>query len=415
MKSWPSPRVPALTPTGLMPRFFDARTNSVQEFVPHDPQCARLYVCGITPYDSTHMGHAMTYNTADLMRRIVADSGIRTLLSQNVTDVDDPLFERASRDRVDWQWLANDQVELFRSDMATLRILAPTHFESVSEAIDRIISAVNALREREIAYPVANPDGSQDWYHDMSRAPGFGATERLGREQALQLFAERGGDPEREGKRDPLDPLVWRAERPGEPAWDGHELGRGRPGWHVECVVIADGGGGLPIDLQIGGNDLIFPHHEGSHAHAVGLGYREFSRLYAHVGMVAYEGEKMSKSLGNLVFVSKLTAAGVDPRAIRLTLMSQHYREGWEWTDVLLARAQERLATYVEAAASSRDDAAVVEQIRAALRDDLDTPRVLALLDEWAADGGGHTVPAACDALVGLNVDAAVQETPAGF
>lgn len=404
MKSWPSPSVPTLAPTGRMPRFYDARTGAVQEFLPHDPHCAHLYVCGITPYDSTHMGHAMTYHTADLMRRIVADSGIRTLFSQNVTDVDDPLFERANRDGVDWKWLANDQVELFRSDMATLRILPPTHFESVSEAMERIIDAVNSLREREIAYPVTNPDGSHDWYHDMSKASGFGATERLGRERALQLFGERGGDPDRGGKRDPLDPVVWRARRPGEPAWDGRELGHGRPGWHVECVVIADGGGSLPIDLQIGGNDLIFPHHEGSHAHAVGLGYPEFSRLYSHVGMVAYEGEKMSKSLGNLVFVSKLTAAGVDPRAIRLTLMSHHYREGWEWTDTLLARAHDRLTRYTEAAYSDRDDSAVVEKMREALRDDLDTPRVLALLDEWAADGGGKTLPAACDALTGIRL-----------
>ncbi len=404
MKSWKSPQVPALAPSHLMPSFYDSRTETVREFVPLVPGRAQLYVCGITPYDSTHMGHAMTYHVADLMRRIVADSGIDTRFAQNVTDVDDPLFERANRDGVDWRWLADDQVQLFRSDMETLRVLAPTHFESVSEAMDRIIDAVNVLRERGVAYPVTNDDGSRDWYHDLSAAPGFGAAERMSRDEALATFAERGGDPERVGKRDPLDPLVWRARRPGEPSWDGGALGEGRPGWHVECVVIAGGELSLPIDLQIGGNDLIFPHHEGSHAHAVGLGKPEFARLYAHVGMVAYEGQKMSKSLGNLVFVSKLTEAGVDPRAIRLVLMAHHYREGWEWTDGLLAEAEARLAAYESAAASDRDDSTVVEDMRAALRNDLDTPALLKILDDWAQNGGGRCVPDALDALTGVSL-----------
>lgn len=403
MKSWPSPPVPPLAPSGQWPRLFDTRTGSVQDFAPHDPDRATLYVCGITPYDSTHMGHAMTYHAADLMRRIVADAGVPTLLAENVTDVDDPLFERAARDGVDWQWLAEDQVALFRSDMEALRILAPDHFESVSEAMPRIICMVDQLRERGVAYPVLNGDGTSDWYQDMSRAGGFGGDAMVGAD-AEAVFAERGGDPERPGKRDPLDPLVWKAERPGEPAWDGGVLGRGRPGWHVECVAIADGGLGLPIDLQIGGDDLIFPHHEGSHAHARGLGYDEFARLYCHVGMVAYEGEKMSKSLGNLVFVSRLTARGVDAMAIRLVLMAHHYRTAWEWTDDALARANDRLATYRAAAFSTRDDEAEVEAVRAALREDLDTPRVLEILDAWAEAGGGRGMAPALDALTGITL-----------
>lgn len=405
MHSWDTHVVPALEPSGIFPQFFDTRTGSLQTFTPHDSQVARIYVCGITPYDSTHMGHAMTYHTADLMRRIVADSGVETLFAQNVTDVDDPLFERAGRDNVDWQWLAEEQTNLFRSDMQALRVLPPTHFESVSEAMPRIIAMVHALRTRAIAYPVSNPDGSCDWYHDLSQAPGYGAAEAMGREQAVVTFGERGGDPERPGKRDALDPLLWKAERPGEPAWDGGELGRGRPGWHVECVAIAQEGlGGLPIDLQIGGNDLVFPHHEGSHAHAVGLGHREFASLYSHVGMVAYEGEKMSKSLGNLVFVSRLTAEGTDPRAIRLALMAHHYREGWEWTSELLDEAKRRLHKYKAASKGSADDSAQVELVREALRNDLDTSAVLRVLDEWAAAGGGRFIPRALDALTGIKL-----------
>lgn len=386
MKTWPAPTVPPIPPSGIMPSFFDTRRQQVRELPLRTDGVATVYVCGITPYDSTHMGHAMTYHAADLMRRVLLDAGVQVRFAENVTDVDDPLFERAARDGIAWQDLAAREVQRFSADMTALRILPPDHFQSVSEAMAEIVRTVNELLERGVLYPVPNEVGTNDWYQEYALTGGSGIVEQMDPARARELFAERGGDPERAGKKNPLDPLVWRAERDGEPAWDGGALGPGRPGWHVECAVIADSElGGLPIDLQIGGSDLIFPHHEMGHVHALGLGHSDFATLWAHAGMVAYQGTKMSKSLGNLVFISRLRDDGVEPAAIRLALLSHHYRSDWEWTPKVLTEAQERLAGYRRALADLPVDAATADAIRAAIRNDLDTPSALAALDQWAA------------------------------
>ncbi|GAB2543290.1 cysteine--1-D-myo-inosityl 2-amino-2-deoxy-alpha-D-glucopyranoside ligase [Brachybacterium huguangmaarense] len=386
MKSWPAPDLPLLPPDPEPVRLHDDRSGEVREVRPLEPGTARLYVCGITPYDSTHLGHAFTYHAADLMRRALLDTGVRVLLAENVTDVDDPLFERADRDGVDWRALAADQSALFAGDMEALRILPPDTYLSVSDAMDEIIGTVDGLVERGAAYQVPSPGAAtDDWYQDVDASGRLGDVSGWTREQMAEVFADRGGDPDRAGKRDPFDPLLWRAAREGEPSWDGGpRLGRGRPGWHVECVSIAQEAFGLPFDVQTGGSDLVFPHHDMSASHAAGLG-EDFATLYPHAGMVAYQGTKMSKSLGNLVFVSRLVSAGEDPMAIRLVLMDHHYRDDWEWTDAELARGRERLAAYRRAAAApTAEDAATVASLRAALRDDLDTPRALAVLDAWA-------------------------------
>ena len=381
---------------------------------PLTPGRARLYVCGITPYDSTHLGHASTYHAADLMRRALHDSRLEVEMAQNVTDDDDPLLERADRDGVDWEELAASQVELFTGDMAALRIIAPETFRSVSEARDGIIEMVLTLHARGRAYPVAASDAEgPDWYLDLAVDGALGDVSGWTEQQMLEVFAERGGDPEREGKRGPFDPLLWRSERPGEPAWEAGLLGRGRPGWHVECVCIAQEALDLPFDIQAGGSDLIFPHHDLSAAHSVALG-RPFATTYAHSGMVGYEGEKMSKSLGNLVFVHRLVRDGVDPMAIRLVLMAHHYRSDWEWSAQELELAGTRLARYRTAAQRDGHSAATVQALRAALRDDLDTATALDALDSWAAGGssarskdvteGPGDVAAAVDALFGITL-----------
>ena len=417
MKSWTSPTLAPLPASGRLPRLHDTRAGAVREIVPLEEGRARIYVCGITPYDSTHLGHAATYHAADLMRRAFLDAGIEASVAQNVTDVDDPLLERADRDGVDWRELAADQSALFAGDMAALRIIAPETYESVSEAMDRIISTVTRIVDRGRAYQVPTDDAEgDDWYLDLSADGTLGEVSGWTREQMMEVFADRGGDPERPGKRDPFDPLLWRAARSGEPSWEADVLGAGRPGWHVECVTISEGALGLPFDVQTGGRDLIFPHHDMSASHAAALG-EGFAACYPHVGMVAYQGEKMSKSLGNLVFVSRLVAAGEDPMAVRLVLMAHHYRSDWEWTDAELLTARDRLAAYRAALAERPRDAAVVAALRVALADDLDTPRALAVLDAWAAgespstDGvtaqsrGGEApddVAAAVDALFGI-------------
>ncbi|ATG54821.1 cysteine--1-D-myo-inosityl 2-amino-2-deoxy-alpha-D-glucopyranoside ligase [Brachybacterium ginsengisoli] len=413
MHSWTSPALDPLPASSRPLRLFDTRTGRIAPITPLTPGTARLYVCGITPYDSTHLGHAATYHAADLMRRALHDTGLDVEMAQNVTDVDDPLLERADRDGVDWRELAASQVELFSEDMQALRIIAPETYRSVSEAMDSIIAVVLALHERGRAYTVEAEDASgPDWYLDLSVDGALGDVSGWSEEQMLEVFAERGGDPDRPGKRGRFDPLLWRAEREGEPAWEAGLLGRGRPGWHVECVCIAEDGIGLPFDVQAGGSDLIFPHHDLSAAHSVALG-RPFAAAYAHSGMVAHEGEKMSKSLGNLVFVHRLVRDGVDPMAIRLVLMAHHYRSDWEWSEQELELATSRLASYRRAARRGGHHPQTVEEVRSALRDDLDTARALAALDAWAGDApsedeqtsGPGDVPAAVDALFGISLE----------
>ncbi|WP_422114531.1 cysteine--1-D-myo-inosityl 2-amino-2-deoxy-alpha-D-glucopyranoside ligase [Brachybacterium sp. UNK5269] len=412
MESWTSPSLSPLPASGVPLRLHDTRTGRTAPITPLTPGRARLYVCGITPYDATHLGHAATYHAADLVRRALRDTGLEVEMAQNVTDVDDPLLERAQRDGVDWRELAASQVELFAEDMEALRVIAPETYRSVSESMDRIIAAVRTLHDRGRAYPVESDDAAgPDWYLDLSVDGALGDVSGWGEDQMLEVFAERGGDPDRPGKRGRFDPLLWRAEREGEPAWEAGELGRGRPGWHVECVCIAEEGLDLPFDIQAGGSDLIFPHHDLSAAHAVALG-RPFATTYAHSGMVAYQGEKMSKSLGNLVFVHRLVRDGVDPMAIRLVLMAHHYRSDWDWSDQELATAAERLARFRAAAARGGHHPATVEALRAALRADLDTPAALAALETWASGAAAAAAPtagpgdvaAAADALFGLDL-----------
>jgi L-cysteine:1D-myo-inositol 2-amino-2-deoxy-alpha-D-glucopyranoside ligase len=367
-----------------------------------------MYVCGITPYDATHLGHAATMITFDLINRLWRDAGHPVTYVQNVTDIDDPLLERAARDREDWVVLAMRETALFREDMVSLRILPPEHYVGAVESIPEIAAAVARLLDEGAAYPL--DDGSGDVYFDITAAPRFGYESRLDRATMRELFAERGGDPDRAGKRDPLDPLLWRGARDGEPSWAGGDLGPGRPGWHVECAVIALRLLGERIDVQGGGNDLIFPHHEMSAAHAEVLTERwPFARHYVHAGMIGLNGEKMSKSKGNLVFVSRLRADHVDPMAVRLALVADHYRADRQWTDELLKAGEERLARWRAAVAATAGPpgAGVLAEVRARLADDLDTPGALRAVDLWAdATLSGEGTDTEAPALVAATVDA---------
>jgi L-cysteine:1D-myo-inositol 2-amino-2-deoxy-alpha-D-glucopyranoside ligase len=384
MRAWTSPVVPRLDlEAAPAVRVHDTATGAV---VPLDPQGdARMYVCGITPYDATHIGHAATYIGFDLLNRAWRDAGHGVHYVQNVTDVDDPLLERATATGVGWAELAERETELFRDDMTALRVLAPDHYVGAVESIPLVVETVQRLREAGSVYEV---DG--DLYFSVHSDPHFGSVSHLSEEQMVAVFGERGGDPERLGKKDPLDCLLWQAERPGEPAWDS-ALGRGRPGWHVECSAIAREHLGDAFDVQGGGSDLVFPHHEMSASEAHTAYGSRFAQAYVHAGMVAYQGEKMSKSKGNLVLVSRLRADGVDPMAVRLAILGHHYRSDWEWTDADLTRAQTRLASWREAVGSAtRDQAeALGADVRAALADDLDAPMALAAVDAFVAGATG--------------------------
>ena len=466
MDSWRRVDVPVLPGSGPAPRLHDTASGDL--VLAAAGPVATLYACGITPYDATHIGHAATYTAWDLLVRAWLDAmpevpdtpqppeappppaRYTVIYVQNVTDVDDPLLDRAARDGEDWRELARREIQRYRADMEALRILPPTHLVGAVEALPVIERFTARLAGRGALY-----DLDQDLYYAKSADPDFGALSGPGTPsgydlaEMAELSAERGGDPGRPGKKDPLDTLVWRAERPGEPAWDSR-FGPGRPGWHVECAAIATEYLGPVFDVQAGGSDLVFPHHELSASHArvafapaapgqssPGEGRRPprdgrvFARVYAHAGMVSYQGHKMSKSLGNLVFVNRLLADGVDPMAIRMALLTRHYRSDWEWTDAVLGDADARLArwraalAHTEAAASAgpgdAPSAAAAETlagVRARMRDDLDAPGALAITDRWAdrllagaptritpADvAGARLVREAADALLGISL-----------
>jgi L-cysteine:1D-myo-inositol 2-amino-2-deoxy-alpha-D-glucopyranoside ligase len=352
---------------------------------------ASLYACGITPYDATHIGHAATYIAWDLLIRAWRDAGHQVAYVQNVTDVDDPLLERAARDGEDWRELADREIALFRSDMEALRVLPPDHYVGAVEALPVIERFARVLADHGALYEL---DGDQ--YLARAADASFGTVSGLDSVTMMALFAERGGDPGRLGKKDPLDPLVWLGARPGEPSWPSG-FGRGRPGWHVECAAIATEYLGVTFDVQAGGSDLVFPHHEMSASHArVAHGGPEgpdgpvFARQYLHAGMVRLDGEKMSKSRGNLVFVSRLLAGGSDPMAVRLAILAHHYREDWDWDDAGLVQATARLARWraalaaAQSGAPAQSGAGVLAAIRERMADDLDAPGALAVVDAWA-------------------------------
>ncbi|CAN5343101.1 MAG: cysteine--1-D-myo-inosityl 2-amino-2-deoxy-alpha-D-glucopyranoside ligase [Nocardioides sp.] len=386
MRSWSSPEVPGLRITAPSVRLFDTSRQQKVDTPVLDGR-AGLYVCGITPYDATHIGHANTYVSFDLLNRAWRNAGLHVDYTQNVTDVDDPLLERAAKINVDWVELAERETELFRTDMTALRVIAPQPYTGAVESIPLVITLIEALEDAGAIYRVED-----DLYYSVACDPRFGSESNLSRDQMLPIFAERGGDPDRAGKRDPLDALVWRAERPGEPSWPS-PFGAGRPGWHIECAAIARAGLGAGFTVQAGGSDLVFPHHEICAGHAqVAEPESVFAQVYAHAGMVAYLGEKMSKSKGNLVFVSSLLNAEIDPMAIRLVLLRHHYRSDWEWTDDQLWDAVDTLTEWRKALAlgAGAPAAEVVAAVLEAMADDLDAPRAVAAIQEWVWATVGH-------------------------
>ncbi|MEU0094776.1 cysteine--1-D-myo-inosityl 2-amino-2-deoxy-alpha-D-glucopyranoside ligase [Kribbella sp. NPDC006257] len=406
MQAWTKPEIPVVPGPARRLRLYDTASGGLVEVPPAAGETARMYVCGITPYDATHMGHAATYVTFDLINRLWRDAGHEVHYTQNITDIDDPLLERAAATGVDWKDLALSEIQLFRDDMTALRVIPPQDYVGVVESIDLVTSAVEDLQRAGAVYSV-----DEDLYFAVKADPRFGEVSGYDVETMRALFAERGGDPDREGKRDPLDSLLWRAERPGEPSWES-PFGPGRPGWHVECSAIALKHLGMTFDVQGGGSDLIFPHHEMSASGAqVATGEHPFARAYVHQAMVGLDGEKMSKSKGNLVLVSKERLGGTDPMAIRLVLLAHHYRTDWFWTASDLAEAQERLDVWRGAISrgSGPDGAAVVDALRAALTNDLDTTAALAAVDQWADSNGDDTsasslVAQAVDALLGIKL-----------
>lgn len=412
MHSWPIPSFRPVPGEAAQLRLYDSANQTIAP-VEVAGDTATMYVCGITPYDSTHLGHAATYLTFDLIYRAFLDAGKKVHYVQNITDVDDPLFERAERDGVDWRELGTSQIDLFRSDMELLSVFPPQDYVGAMEAVDEIVEMVQKLLDADAAYVVDDPE-YPDIYASIEATEQFGYESNSSAEEMQTFFAERGGDPDRPGKKNPLDALIWRAHREGEPAWES-PFGPGRPGWHIECSAIATNRLGSTFDIQGGGSDLKFPHHEFSAAHAeAALRVDRMAKFYVHTGMIGLDGVKMSKSLGNLVFVHKLVEAGEEPSAIRLGVFAGHYRDERDWSDEVLEEAKHRLSVWRQAVATPGSLAGaqgVVAKLRAAIANDLDTPTALAAVDEWSQanrgadeEGAADLVRTALKSLLGVQV-----------
>ena len=411
MNSWASVAIPPIDKRFSIPPLSLWDTARQGSFPLAEKSLYRIYVCGITPYDATHLGHAATYLTFDLANRYLRARGAEVKFVQNITDIDDPLLERATRDGVDWRALAQSQIDLFRGDMVNLHILPPDHYIGVVEAMELVIDSISTLASRSSTYRV-----DQDLYFSVHADTSFGSRSHLSQEKMLEIFAERGGDPTREGKANPLDALLWLSHRDGEPSWPS-PFGEGRPGWHIECCAIAlhylapDSAHETSIDIQGGGSDLIFPHHEMSAAQGKILQGREFASHYVHAGMIGLDGVKMSKSLGNLVFVSKLVASGVDPMAIRWALMESHYSTDRSWSDELLNEASDwiiRLRRALSMMETAPTDS-VIEKIIESQSNNLDTTQSLKEIKSWvsASEKGSQggtpgELSRALDSILGL-------------
>lgn len=413
MHSWASVAIPPLAERFALPQLELFDTASLVKKPLEKKSLYRLYVCGITPYDATHLGHAATYLTFDLVNRYLRATGAQVRFVQNITDIDDPLLERATRDGVDWKDLAQSQIDLFRGDMVNLHIIPPDHYIGVVEAMNLVEESISRLKEKSTTYSV-----DKDLYFKVRADSDFGSRSHLSEAKMLEIFAERGGDPTRIGKEDPLDALLWLAHREGEPTWPSAH-GDGRPGWHIECCAIAlnyldlDEDSATSIDIQGGGSDLIFPHHEMSAAQGKILEGREFASHYVHTGMIGLDGVKMSKSLGNLVFVSKLVAAGREPMAIRWALMESHFSTDRSWSEELLLEAEawlvrlRRALSMMETAPTDPVISAVIK----AQSNNLDTPAALAAIKRWielsesGSNGGAPgELSRALDTLLGLSI-----------
>jgi L-cysteine:1D-myo-inositol 2-amino-2-deoxy-alpha-D-glucopyranoside ligase len=364
-------------------RLYDTAKGAIVPFEP--AELVTLYTCGITPYDSAHLGHAATYLVYDVLQRRLRDLGHRTQCVRNVTDIDEPLFEKARQIGMDWKALGDREVAHFRETMDALNILPSYSEPRATESIPDVLGFIGMVLDGGHAY-----EAGGSVYFDFSSWPSFGEVSHYSQDEMLRIAAERGGNVDDPNKRNPLDFVLWQPSAPDEPSWPSL-WGDGRPGWHIECSALAMRELGTTIDLHGGGTDLIFPHHECEAAQSQAATGEPFVRHWMHVAMVRMDGEKMSKSLGNLVFVRDLVEKW-DPAAVRLCVLSHHYRDSWEWNDVLMPDAADRLELWRKANGAADF---VLDAVRDALDDDLDTPKALALIDEAARSGESVAASAA--------------------
>jgi len=380
---------------------FDSKLQQNNE-IGRNGKKVQIYVCGITPYDSAHLGHAFTYLTFDLVIRALNFIGRETNYVQNITDIDDPLFERARISGTNWQSIVDSQMDIYRTDMSALNILHPDHFVGVMENMELIISRIGETISKDLSYQIGT-----EWYFKTDSENLSKLVSSVPNSELVAMAKERGCDTDRQGKVNPLDPIIWKASKDDEPNWK-QDFGTGRPGWHIQCISLANKFAELPLDIQGGGKDLIFPHHSMSEEQNEALGFGELALNYCHVGMVSYQGSKMSKSKGNLVFVHQLIDEGILPMVIRLALMSHHWRSDWEYTKELIDESKElysELSKKFKGKFISQVDQDKVIEI---MLNDLDAPEVLSFLKEvkpLSDSQNNVSIDLLLEALLGLKLE----------
>jgi L-cysteine:1D-myo-inositol 2-amino-2-deoxy-alpha-D-glucopyranoside ligase len=403
MKSWPSKSITHSSNKYKNDSLFmfDSKLQQNNE-IGRNGKKVQIYVCGITPYDSAHLGHAFTYLTFDLVIRALNFIGRETNYVQNITDIDDPLFERARISGTNWQSIVDSQMDIYRTDMSALNILPPDHFVGVMENMELIISRIGETISKDLSYQIGT-----EWYFKTDSKNLSKLVSSVPNNELVAMAKERGCDTDRQGKVNPLDPIIWKASKDDEPNWK-QDFGTGRPGWHIQCISLANKYAELPLDIQGGGKDLIFPHHSMSEEQNAALGFGELALNFCHVGMVSYQGSKMSKSKGNLVFVHQLIDEGISPMVIRLALMSHHWRSDWEYTKELIDKSRElysELSKKFNGKFISQTDQDKIIEI---MLDDLDVPKVISFLKEAKplSDSQNHvSIDLLLEALLGLKLE----------
>ncbi len=378
-------------------KLYNTLTKTKQQFKPNNPGQVTMYVCGITPYDTTHLGHAFTYTAFDVLYRFLNFQKYKVNYTQNVTDIDDDILKRAKRDHKDWQELGKFWTDKYVADMGMLNNVKLTHYVKATQAMPTIIEIITKLVNGGYAY-----ESEGNVYFDVTKNSEYGKLSKFSQAEMVTLSAERGGDPDDPRKRNPLDFIVWQKSLPDEPHWKS-PWSKGRPGWHIECSAMAYKYLDKRIDIHSGGSDLIYPHHESEIAQSEAFtGLKPFSKFWMHTGAVGYLGEKMSKSLGNLVMVSKLLKI-YSPNTIRYLLLSNHYREPWEYTQQHIKEAETHMKRIEnELKIVSRTNNETAKHIKAftqALSDDLDTPKALKIIDEAIQSGDDKAVVTMAEVL----------------
>jgi L-cysteine:1D-myo-inositol 2-amino-2-deoxy-alpha-D-glucopyranoside ligase len=357
-------------------KLYNSLSKKIEEFIPLTKNQVKMYVCGITPYDTTHLGHAFTYMQFDALKRFLTFKGYQVTYTQNVTDIDDDILKRAKRDGKDWQELGQYWTNKFVNDLKGLNIQLPDNYVKATEYIDEIIKINKKLIEQNNAY-----QKNGQVYFDVSTFPNYGQLSGFSEDQMKYISSERGADPNDPNKKNPLDFILWTASTSDQPGWES-PWGRGRPGWHIECSAMVDTTLGDQIDIHGGGRDLVYPHHESEIAQSESYtGKTPYVNTWMHTAMLMYQGEKMSKSLGNMLFASDLLKK-YSPNTLRWVLLSHHYRTPWEFEDQMADEAEKITSQFDSFDKSSQFDSQLFEKLCAFTETDLQIPQALQMIEQ---------------------------------